>query len=61
MEMSFAEHGVSPLRLHGARGREVGFDLRGCCCRREGGAVDEERFVLDGGVWDELVRRDVMG
>ena len=38
----------------------MGFDLRGCCCGGKGGPVDEERFVLDGGVWDEVVGGDLM-
>lgn len=39
----------------------MGFDLRDCCCGREGGAVYEERFLLDGCVWYELVGGYVIG
>lgn len=56
--MRHAVHCISPVRSHHADGVEVGFDGGGVGSGGgggvESGVVDQERFVLDGGVRDEV-------
>lgn len=60
--MRRAVHCVSPLRTHHADSVEVGFDYGGVGGRGgvKGGMVDQEGFVLDGGVGDEVEGGDLV-
>lgn len=62
--MRHAVHGISPVRSYHADGVEVGFDGGGISGGRggglEGGMVDQERLVLDGGVGDEVDGGDLV-
>lgn len=61
VEVGGAVHGIAPLRYDGADGGEVLLDGRSGGGGGEGGVVVEERLVLEGGVWDEVVGGDLAG
>ncbi len=60
MKMSCCIHGISPLRDYHSYSFEMLFNIWGCGRRWEARMVNQQRFVLQRGVWDEPMGRNLM-